>query len=700
VRGLGRWLGVAALVSGCAPPAAGPEMVVRLALAGAPAPTAVTAGGETRPATALRSPYAGRVCLPGEAHPAAGALEVGLRAAARGVTARLETPAGAAAEAPLGEGWTELRVDAPGGRDRCARLALRGAPGTAVAVSTPLWLRPGTRRPWVVLYVVDTFRFDDGPGGADPGVRGPAFAALAADGIRYRRAFSVTSWTRPAVSTLLTGVAPAVHGVFDRQDRLPASVPRLPARLAEAGWTTVAFSTNPNVLPLWGFLDGFDRFVDIDTQSWVAERGFAGLRDAMRRLVEERGDRPVFVYVHDNEPHLPYRPLPRYRALFDAPPEGSAAEIPRADEAASWPASRALHRAAVRATSDRFGELVDALRSAGRYADALIVLVGDHGEEFGEHGGVSHGRTLYQEQLHVPLVIKPPSGAAPAGSVDAPVSLEDVAPSVLALLELPAAPALAGRRLPLPGEAAAAPRAVVGALDLDGRRAEAAILWPWKYLRDASGERVFDLGADPGETTDRAAARPEIVAPLRALVKARRASAREGLWLVCFASGSETVVRAELRVPGASTPAVEGVGLEDGDGVTVRPGRIEAEFRLRPAESHPELARLDPIVAASTQPDRDGVRIAEVAGATVSVRLTASGAATPALAGPDGAPLPADGAPIPLAAIATSSAPRERGAPATLRCALHSVEVASETMPEEAVDPALRQRLRALGYLE
>jgi hypothetical protein len=123
---------------------------------------------------------------------------------------------------------------------------------------------------------VDTLRFDATPWGGTPEAVAPAFTAFARDAVLYERAFSVTSWTRPAVATLLTGVGPARHGVFDRQDRLAASVPRLPERLAEAGWTH--------------------------------REGLARLGPTLDGIVAAEADAPLFLYVHDNGPHAPWSP--------------------------------------------------------------------------------------------------------------------------------------------------------------------------------------------------------------------------------------------------------------------------------------------------------------------------------------------------------------------------------------------------------
>jgi arylsulfatase A-like enzyme len=677
------------------------EDVARLPLSDAPPPAAVDVEGETRRAVSLASPYRGKICFPADPRGASRTLELGARTAGSGVRARLAVPEGDATEIPLGEDWSDLRAQLPSGSG-CSELVLMGA-ASEVAVSTPFLLRSEARRPWVILYVVDTFRFDDSPYGGGAEHAAPAFAELAHAGIVYRRALGVTSWTRPAVASLLTGLGPSFHGVSDRQDRLPSSIASLPTLLADAGWFTIALSTNPNILPVWGFLPGFDRFVDVGSADWVQERGFAALRRRMLAVVKGRSDQPLFLYVHDNEPHVPYRPLPEYRELFSAPPEGSAAEIPAsADDAKGLGEARLLYRAAIRATSDRFGTLLDALREAGRYEDALIVLVGDHGEEFGDHGRILHGQTLYQEQLHVPLVIKPPSGAAPVGAVAAAVSLEDVAPTVLALLGLPAPSSMAGRRLPFPGEKLSDRGTLVSELDFDGHRAESAIRWPWKYLRmQGESERLFDLAADPEEREDRAASRADVVAQLRTALERRRAMARSGLWLSCLAGEQPAVVRGEIRTASDQQPRVEAIGLEVADRVTARAGSIAVDFQLRPAESHPTLARLDPEIAARTQPDRDRVRIAELTGNAVEIRLMALPGGQPVrLEGPDGSLLPGSGEAIPLAQIAATVPPQEPLASDQARCQLYRVEPRTSAVPEESIDPSLRARLRALGYLD
>lgn len=231
------------------------------------------------------------------------------------------------------------------------------------------------------MYVVDSLRHDRTPFvAAPPGVEpalAPAFEELARDALVYEQAASSSLWTRPSVASVLTGRGPSPHGVLDRQDRLPSWVPRVQQAFGEAGWFTVEIWTNPNILPVFGFLDGFDRFIDADSGAWLSDRGYEKLARILIDVVRQKRDMPLFLYMHGNEAHAPYRPLPKYRAMFDVEGEMTASEVPSANADAEVMARGVqLQRATIRSTSDRFGVLVQELRELGRYDDAVIVLTG------------------------------------------------------------------------------------------------------------------------------------------------------------------------------------------------------------------------------------------------------------------------------------------------------------------------------------
>jgi hypothetical protein len=353
-----------------------------------------------------------------------------------------------------------------------------------------------------------------------------------------------------------------------------------------------------------------------------------------------------------------------------------------------------LYRATVRDTDDRFAALLSRLRALGRYQDALVVLVGDHGEEFGEHGDVSHGRTLYQEQLHVPLAIKLPGGAGGGVRIGTPVSTADVAGTLLAELGVTAG---AGRTLPLPGGEPAPPAPIFSDLDLDGWRAESAVAWPWKYLRQGGqGARLFDLAADPEERRDAAADQPERLAELSAAVQHRRSSSARGLWLDCSAGTRRARVILELALD--PLPAErETLGLEPSDRVRVVDGGLRVEWELKPGAAFSEVELLDARAQARSQPDRDRLRLDP--GAARALRVRSSGDAL-RLESAAGEALPGDGTPIPLADLASAggAAPAVPGVRPICRLLHRAPGV--DRVPEEAMSEALRERLRALGYLE
>jgi arylsulfatase A-like enzyme len=691
------------------PPAPAPdrtplERVDRLELRGAGAPAMVEARGETRMAALLDVGASAELCVP-EAEPEAPGrvLSFGMRTSLRSGTELLVRLGREERKSVrVGSTWRDIEMPVPDA-SACFVLELSGKPGTQAAISTALLRQPGRRRPWVIVYVVDTLRFDFTPY-ANPShgesELAPALQALAADGIVYERVFSTSSWTRPTAATLLTGLGPSLHRVYDRQDRLPAAVGRLPSWLAELGWFTEAISSNPNVLPLWGFMPGFDRFVDIGSDQWAAHQDFDTLTQRVLHRFSQAADQPLFLYVHDNEPHSPYRPAPVYRRLFGAPAPGSPAEIPQySDDAERMRHSRALYRASIRSMSDRLAEMVTGLKRVGRYDDSLIVLVGDHGEEFGEHGSVLHGKTLYQEQLHVPLVIKAPARAAAFGTVDTPVSTESVVSTLLHFLEIDGSSSSATARLPLPGEEGR-DATLFSELALDEAHWASAVLWPWKYLRDgAESELLFDLASDPEERHDVSADQQEVVRSLRSALDRRRALASAGLALGCVAGPEPATARLQLELGTERSPEFEALGLEAADHVRAETGRLNVALSLRPAVPPAvPVAIFRASVAARAQPDRDLVRLPRVDEAALSIRSIGDEAPV-RIEAADGSEL-ALGEPISLTRLAVSVAPALPQGRQSAVCVVYYLVPPSEVAGDEEVDPQLRARLRALGYLQ
>jgi arylsulfatase A-like enzyme len=306
----------------------------------------------------------------------------------------------------------------------------------------------------------------------------------------------------------------------------------------------------------FGFGQGFDDFVRLprrrERSAFVTAEALAWL-DARRWRGEAA---PFFLYLHTADPHAGYEPPPEFRARFAAhvPRDGTgtrywlrrvdAGEIPVT--AALLDHVGALYDAEVAANDASFGALVAGLRRRGLWDDTAVVVVSDHGEEFHEHGGWDHGKTLHTEVLDVPLLARFP-GLPRGRRVGALAQHIDVLPTLLAYLGLPLPRQVEGRNLlPLlaaaPGPAGADGKAADAAdaeetaafsyLDLDGRRGAAVTSAGWRYLdlrAPAPARALYDRAADPAERASRLADRPVRAGYLRARLRARELARRGAL---------------------------------------------------------------------------------------------------------------------------------------------------------------------------
>ena len=346
----------------------------------------------------------------------------------------------------------------------------------------------------VVIFLVDTLRPDRMSVYGAPHATTPAAERLAREAIVFEHAYSLSSWTRASVGTLFTSLLPAAAGTLDSKGKLDPAVATLPQLYRDRGWTTGAFVGNPLVGPGTGVARGFSVFEMVDTR----EAGFEGhpraraVVDPAIRFVERQTSRRFFLYVHTVDPHLPFSLEPENRTLFAGEPAR-----PHQDE------REALfldYDRSIRQADDQFARLAAALRAKGFWDGATIVYTADHGEEFYEHGDRGHGRTLYEEQIRIPLLLKLPAGSGEPARRPELVSLADVAPTLAKLHSLPRQAAWIGSDLlaPLPE------RPFYFTEDLGGDRLFALRTGAKKVivrLYPKFDERVFDLAEDPGEKT-------------------------------------------------------------------------------------------------------------------------------------------------------------------------------------------------------
>ena len=281
-----------------------------------------------------------------------------------------------------------------------------------------------TDRPNVLLISLDTTRADALACYGNKVAATPYLDQLAQQGTRFSRAFSVTPLTIPAHSSLFTGLYPPRHGVRDNGDFfLSPEAVTLAERLQDAGYATAASVGAEVTTHRWGFGQGFDAYFDEmgttaeDAGSrWKVERrGDLVVDDALSWLEPRLGqEQPWFAWVHMFDVHHPYEPPPPYDELFEDQPY--LGELAWADE--------------------QVGRLVTALDAGGALDDTWIIVVADHGEGMGSHGEQLHGVLLYNATVRVPFIVRPPGGRAAPAFEHFPVSLVDVAPTVLSFAGL------------------------------------------------------------------------------------------------------------------------------------------------------------------------------------------------------------------------------------------------------------------------
>ncbi len=414
---------------------------------------------------------------------------------------------------------------------RAVALALTCASVIAVAATcTP---KPPVK-PNVVLIVIDTLRADHLGAYGYGKPTSPHLDALAREGVRFANARSTSSWTLPSVASLLTGLYPAAHGAERNTAALGTTVPLLSEAFHNAGYLTVAFSANPAfVTPLQGFARGFDEFTVLhgppteernvgDTtpsdpwlRSNVEVSRADAVTDAALRWIgaHDAAPAPYLLYLHYFDPHAGYFPPPDYATRFGVAPDDPLRG------AAQWKLLLSFHAPENNADTATLMKLYDAEiayadEQIGRFVAGLrertarptyFVVVADHGEEFNDHGGIQHGRTLFDELLRVPFIVVGP-GLDAGRVVRDPVSLVSLWPTLAELVGVAPPPKADGPGLIelLHGQPAQAANVFA---DLEARfphdeqlHHRAIVSSGWKLLvAPDRSSRIFDLASDPLE---------------------------------------------------------------------------------------------------------------------------------------------------------------------------------------------------------
>jgi len=383
----------------------------------------------------------------------------------------------------------------------------------------------------VILILIDTLRRDHlGFHGYERDTS-PGLDRLARESAVFENCLATSSWTKPSVASLLSGLYPPRHGVH-RKRRAHADIEFIAEILQRHGYATAAFSGNMHVSPTFGMNQGFDFFMGGNRYGAKDYPDAQRLLGSARAWLEENAERPSFVYLHLMNVHGPYRAARRYGDRFRGESNQSfpfqnelwrkivrSGELERRADVSEAHLNdlTARYDGAIAYTDEALSDFLDSLRADGVLDRSLVIVTSDHGEELFEHGGFGHKLTLHAEVLDVPLLVRDPDGSGAGRRIRTPVSLVDIPATILdrvGLLE-PRQGFGDGRSL-LPlvrgaaADAAIGERLLIAELDEDtSGRAFLVQEWPLRLIlveQEYTGRTdsidLFDLEADPGEQVD------------------------------------------------------------------------------------------------------------------------------------------------------------------------------------------------------
>ncbi len=296
----------------------------------------------------------------------------------------------------------------------------------------------------VILLSIDTLRADHLGcyGYAKP--TSPAIDELAQDATLFASNFSPAPYTHTSHMTMLTGLHPSSHRVIRFDERLAPETPTLAEILRDRGFRTAAFTGGGQLNTSYGFAKGFEVYDERPGANELVNSAAAVTEKAAPWLEANRATR-FFLFLHTYQPHNPYRsPAFPARALFEKPEfpwntvylqnllGSGSPRLFRTMTPVETENITALYDIEIRYTDEFLVKpLLSELKRLGLYDRTMIVLTGDHGEEFYDHGSWEHVHTVYNELVHVPLIIKFPESRFRGQRVDRVTGLVDIAPTIV-----------------------------------------------------------------------------------------------------------------------------------------------------------------------------------------------------------------------------------------------------------------------------
>ena len=352
----------------------------------------------------------------------------------------------------------------------------------------------------ILIILVDTLRADHVGSYGYARSTTPHLDRLSEESSVFDHAYSHSPWTMPSVASLLTSLTPRDHGITDWQQPLDERFLTLAEWLSTKGYSTAAFVSHIIFRRKFQFNQGFRHYDQSVLRIGQSESISTSkeVTDLAVHWLREREDAPFFLWVHYFDPHSVYLSHEGF-AFGDHP-------IDRYDSEIAF-------------TDNQIGRLLDAVREEGILDDTIILFVADHGEEFLDHGGLEHSRTLFEELIRVPLMIRVP-GVSP-DRIREIVGMQDLAPTLLDLAGIEKPAEFRGESIPLvdgrfqPGEDRTIFAETLRFADKRGIRTGR-----WKLIEDRENGAVslYDLETDPGESRDAAADNPDVFRKMKGVL--------------------------------------------------------------------------------------------------------------------------------------------------------------------------------------
>ena len=357
----------------------------------------------------------------------------------------------------------------------------------------------------VVVYVSDALRTDHlGCYGARY-VNTKTVDELAASGVRFDQAISAAPWTAPSTTSIVTGLNAHHHGYLHWDAQLDPTTETIFRAFSAHGYEVGSFVFDTNYL-----------FKDLPEAN---VRGTSETLDGAFAWLRENREKPFFLYVHNWATHMPYDIVHADRKDWIAAKQEIIEGI-QSDSASALEAMRESYRKAVERQSEVLtASLLEELDSLGLRERTVVAFLSDHGESWGERfsskedvKGVyhMHGATLFDEIVHVPLILSAPGTIEP-GVVRTQVRSIDLMPTLLDLAGVPARETDGESLLPLmDGREQGDRTAVIAGTDMGSLTKLAVRLPPWKLILDVESgeEEAYRLDLDPRELESRPADAP------------------------------------------------------------------------------------------------------------------------------------------------------------------------------------------------